>query len=406
MAFVHRFVLVLVSACVFLPALSDTVLASRGPFLVDNEAAMMKASSRLAFQNPRGLHGFYDFYWSGGDLAWFYKDSQDGLTWSLAKGPSGIGFGSGSLWITDTGAQLVVYFVATGFAPGSVEFKRGTIADNTREITWSGGEVDPGGSNARNFGLNVVRTANGLPVITAVGETLVSPSVYRYEVRAWGASADLGTPTWTRQTLIASAASVAQQNDGYTSAYAVSGDYVFVAASAARGVVGSAPWDVSWVRASWNGASWSVGTASVLKPGESGPRPPSLVLDGFALPHAVVAYPTAQPPALKEYRGNNVDGTVVTTWTVASNAITVATLSIDASTSPGTLKVMYHYGATNINWKQTPANANAWGTQENTIAWSKNATDLCSSQREFLAAIHGCAEEGPVNAPAVYYFSI
>ena len=385
------------------PILEATTMdaaATSGPYLVANGAAF-SASSRLVFQNPRGLHQYYAMYYYGGDFTWWYEYSSDGIHWSVPQGSTDGGLGSGSWWIYDTGSLLVVHFVATDLIGSKLLYLRGTIADTAQAITWSGVQiVDPGGNNARNFGLSVTRTANGRPVITAVKESFVSPS-YRYEVRAWGADRDSPAPVWKSATLMSTVNSVSQQNTGFTSAYATTGDYVSVAASAARGISQGSPWDVSWIRASWNGASWSTGTLTVLRSGESQARAPSLVLDEAARPQALVAYPSPTPQLI-HYRGTVPDGTTYQTYVLSTQVVTASTLTVDRSVNPASLKAIYHYGTANIYWRSSSANATFFWGPENTIAWSMNATDLSSSQREYVGKVHASVE----SSSGVYYFNI
>ena len=383
-----------------LEATTMNAAASSGPNLVSTAAAF-SASSRLVFQNPRGLHRYYAMYYYGGDFTWWYEYSSDGISWSIPQSSTDGGLGSGSWWINDTGSLLVVHFVATDLIGSKLLYLRGTIADTAQAITWSAGQiVDPGGNNARNFGLSVTRTASGRPVITAVKEVFVNPT-YRYEVRGWGADADSSAPVWKSTTLIPSVNSLAQQNAGFTSAYATTGDYVSVAGSAARGINPSSPWDVTWTRASWNGITWSTGPVTVLRSGEAQARPPSLVLDEAARPQALVAYP-GPTPQLIHYRGTVPDGTTYQTYVLSTQVVTSSTLSVDRSVNPASLKAIYHYGTTNIYWKSSSSFATfSWGP-ENTISWSQTATDLSSSQRECLGRVHGLVE----SSNGVYYFNI
>ena len=176
-----------------LEAATMNAAASSGPNLVSTGAAF-SASSRLVFQNPRGLHRYYAMYWYGGDFTWWYQVSSDGISWSVPHTSVDGGLGSGSWWIHDTGSLLVVHFVATDLIGSKLLYLRGTIADTAEPITWSASQiVDPGGNNARNFGLSVTRTASGRPVITAVKEVFANPA-YRYEVRGWGADLDSPAP--------------------------------------------------------------------------------------------------------------------------------------------------------------------------------------------------------------------
>lgn len=383
----------------FLPA----VEASTGPNLIESAGAL-PTDSRLVFQNPRGLHRYYAFFFYGGDWTWFYKYSSDGLSWSTDQGALDGGFGSAAVWVYDSGTQLIVHFVASGLTPpGSILYRRGTIADTSETINWTAGQtVEPGGSNAMTFGLSVTRTANGRPAITAVAEVYVNPT-YRYEVRGWGANADAPTPVWTRTTLVSSFSALpTQQTGGYTSASAAGGNYIFVAASAARALIStSMPWDVSWVRASWDGALWSMGSVTTFASSESAPRPISLVEDDALLPNALAVYPSGAGVALRHYHGTAADGTKYQTFAVSSQAVTSATLSIDLSSTPKKLKAIYHYGTGNIYWKESPTSSISWGA-ENTIMWRDNTTDLSSAQRDFVGHVHGLAE----SSNGVYYFNI
>ena len=376
--------------------------AGRGPFLVEANG-FLPTNSRLVFQNPRGLQRYYAFFYYPGDLTWFYKYSVDGVVWSALQAGMDGALGSASLWVYDSGRELVVHLVASGTFVGQIQYRRGTIGDFAQTITWTGVQlVEPGGSNAATYGLSITRTANGRPVITAVGETFTSPT-YRYEVRAWGANADSPTPLWTRATLIPSFTGLTtRQTGGYTSSYAAGGNYVFVAGSAARSLKSvSSPWDVSWVRASWDGTLWSVGPVTVLASTEAAARPASLVIDEALLPHALVLYSGAMITPLVHYRGTSPDGRTYQTFGVSSSPVTSATLSIDFTSNPKKLKAIYHYGSSNIYWKDSPTSTISWGP-ENTIIWSEDTTDLSSSQRDLVGRIHGLAE----SSHGVYYFNI
>ena len=388
-------------AAVFcLSALSTVVEAAAGPYPVDPVGAL-PTNTRLTFQNPRGLHRYYAFFYYGGDLTWFYKFSSDGIKWSTYQGGLDGSLGSASVWVSDNGFQLIVHFVASGSFFGSIMYRRGTIADLSETITWTAPQtVVPSGLGT--FGLSVTRTASGRPVITAVAESTTSPS-YRYEVRGWGANADSTAPVWTPATLMPSSMGLVQrQSGGFTSAYAAGGNYVFVASSAARALVStSSPWDVSWVRASWDGGIWSVGPVTTFKTTESAARPASLVVDEALLPHALVLYSSAMITPLVHYKGTSPDGRAYQTFGVSSQFVTSATLSIDLTSTPRKLKAIYHYGSSNIYWRESSTSTVSWGP-ENTIFWSENATDLSSSQRDFVGRIHCLAE----SSHGVYYFNI
>ena len=396
-------VVVLAAAFCFIALLPFVEAAGIGPNLVDSTGTL-PTNSRLVFQNPRGLHRYYAFFYNGGDFSWMHRYSADGFTWSdLQSGIDG-GFGSASLWVYDSGRELVVHLVASGLVPvGSILYRRGTIADTAEAINWTGIQtVEPGGSSARTFGLGITRTANGRPVITAVAEVYVAPT-YRYEVRGWGANADAPTPVWTRATLIPSFSVLpTQQTGGYTSAYAGGGNYVFVGESAARALTSTtSPWDVSWVRASWDGGLWSAGPVTTFASSESAPRPISIAVDDALLPNALVVYASTVAAPLRHYHGTSPDGTTFQSFMVSAQAVTSATLSIDLTSTPKKLKAIYHYGISNIRSKESPTSPISWGA-ENTIVWGEDTTDLSSAQRDFVGHIHGLAE----SSHGVYYFNL
>ena len=391
-------------AAVFcLSALSTVVEAAGiGPNPVD-PGGSLPTNSRLVFQNPRGLHRYYAFFFSMTSATLSYRYSSDAVKWSDPQFAIPGGSGSAGVWVHDSGMLLIVHAVASGTVPGSIVYRRGTISDFVDPISWTQAQtVEPGGTNAGSFGLSITRTANGRPVITAVSEISIG-GTYRYEVRAWGANADSATPVWTRASVIPSFTSLAQrQSSGFTSAYSSTGNYVFIAGSAARALksVGS-PFDVSWVRASWDGVSWSVGTVTLLLSTQPVARPCSLVIDDVSLPSLLVIYSQDLFAYFVHYHGTVQDGTRFETFSVAGQIVTSATLSIDLTSTPRKLKAIYHYGASNIYWKETQTSPISWGA-ENTVAWSDDTTNLASSQRAFVGRTHALAE----SSHGVFYLNI
>src|SRR5207247_3745474 len=99
-----------------------------------------------------------------------------------------------------------------------------------------------------------------------------------------------------------------EQTGGDTSVYAAGGNYVFVGGSAARALTSTAsPWDVSWVRASWDGALWSAGPVTTFASSESAPRPISIAIDDALLPNALVVYASTVAAPLRPHHGNSPD---------------------------------------------------------------------------------------------------
>ena len=56
----------------------SVVEATSGPNLVEPNGSI-SVSSRLVFQNPRGLHGYYAFYYASSSAAWSHRYSADGV---------------------------------------------------------------------------------------------------------------------------------------------------------------------------------------------------------------------------------------------------------------------------------------------------------------------------------------
>jgi len=394
-----------VAAIFCLTAVSPVVEAAVGPNPVD-PSGTFPTNGRLVFRNPRGLQQHYAFFLSAASGNWVYRSSPDGSTWSDAQVVIDTGIGSASLWISDIGTLLVVYFVANSPASlGNVRYRRGTIPDSSVTIMWSPAQTIEQTTYANYFGLSITRTDNGRPVITAVSELVGGDGTYSYEVRAWGADQDTSAPVWTRISLMAPYRSLGQPKiGGYTSVYSAGlGNYIFVGASAARGYSPEPlPWDVSWLAAIWDGNSWVKGSISILSHSESAARPITVVVDENHWAHALVVYPTnGNRPPLSHYHAYSVDGSMWQIYTVSTDAVTSATLTIDLSSETKNLRAMYHYGTRDIRWKTTPIGTISWSS-ENTIPWSQDATDFSSSQRDFVGRMHALVE----SSGGVFYLGL